>query len=176
MSLFISGNKFWHLWAKKVIIEYGKIKQSKYQVYHRLKLDERLSSVYPKANRKLFALTRVRKYLDFKKVRILFKEFFEAQFKYCLLTWMFYSRSTNIYMNHLHKRALRSIYGDYELTLRISYEKMDHSRLVITILRRYVLNYTKYTVTCQKLLSATCSHKTVILIIYARNLIFLFCK
>ena len=32
------------------------------------------------------------------------------------LTWMFYSESTNRRINHLHERALRLIYDDYELT------------------------------------------------------------
>ena len=71
-----------------------------------------------KANRKLSALMRLRTYLDFKKMRILFKGFFEAQFKYCPLTWMFYSRSTNRRINHLHETALRLISDDYELTFK----------------------------------------------------------
>ena len=66
---------------------------------------------------------RIRKYLDFKKIRILFKGFFEAQFKYCSLTCMFYSRSTNRRINHLHERALRLIYDDYELTFKELLEK-----------------------------------------------------
>ena len=64
---------------------------------------------------KLSALMRIRKYLDFNKTRILFKGFFESQFKYCPLTCMFYSRNTNNKMNQLHKRALGLVYDDYEL-------------------------------------------------------------
>ena len=63
---------------------------------------------------------RIREYLDFKKIRIIFKGFFEAQFKYYPPTRMFYSKSTNRRINHLHERALRLIYDDYELTLRNS--------------------------------------------------------
>ena len=58
---------------------------------------------------------RIRKYLDFNKTRILFKRFFESQFKYCPLTWMFYSRNTDNEINLLHERALRLVYDDYEL-------------------------------------------------------------
>ena len=32
------------------------------------------------------------------------------------ITWIFYSRSTGRRINHLHERALRLIYDDYELT------------------------------------------------------------
>ena len=49
-------------------------------------------------------------------MRILFKSFFEFQFKYCSLTWMFYSGSTNNRLNHLKERALKLVYDDYELT------------------------------------------------------------
>ena len=46
----------------------------------------------------------------------MFKAFFESQFKYCSLTWMFHSRKTNKRINQLHERALRLIYNNYELT------------------------------------------------------------
>ena len=81
-----------------------------------LKFDEHLTNICIKANRKLTVLTRMRKYLDFNKVRLLFKSFFESQFKYCPLTWMFYSRKTNNRINKLHERALRLVYSDYEST------------------------------------------------------------
>ena len=84
-----------------------------------MKFDEQcLSNACLKVNRKLSALTRLKKYLDLNKIKILFKRFFEAQFKYYPLMWMFYSRSTNRRNNLLHERALRLIYDDYELTFQ----------------------------------------------------------
>ena len=56
----------------------------------------------------------MRNYLDFNMVRLLCKSFFESQFKYCPLTWMFYSRKTNNRNNELHERALRLIYSEHE--------------------------------------------------------------
>ena len=47
---------------------------------------------------------------------LLLKSFFESQFKYCPLSWMFYSRKTNNRINKLHERALRLVYDDYEST------------------------------------------------------------
>ena len=117
--LFISGNKFEHLCAKignDRIWENRTDKLLGITIDNELKFDEYLSNVCLKAYRKLSSLTRLRKYLDFKKIRILFKGFSKAQFKYCPLTWMFYSRCTNRRINYLHERALRSIYEDYELT------------------------------------------------------------
>ena len=40
------------------------------------------------------------------------KSFFDPQFGYCPLVWMFYSRGVNNKINHLHERALRIIYKD----------------------------------------------------------------
>ena len=82
-----------------------------------LKFDEQcLSNACLKVNRKLSTLTRLKKYVDLKKIRILFKRFLEAQFKQYPLMRMFYSRSTNGRNNYLHERALRLIYDDQELT------------------------------------------------------------
>ena len=40
------------------------------------------------------------------------KSFFESQFGYYPLVWMFYSRGVNNKINHWHERALRLIYKD----------------------------------------------------------------
>ena len=96
--IFISGNKFEYLWTKidnNRILENRTLKHFGITIDNELKFDEHLSNVCLKVNRKLSALMRIRKYFDFKKISILFKGYFEAQFKYCPLTWMFYSRSAN---------------------------------------------------------------------------------
>ena len=49
-------------------------------------------------------------------MRVLFKAFFESQFTYFSLTWMFHSRKTNKRFNQLHERVLRLICNNYELT------------------------------------------------------------
>ena len=72
-----------------------------------------MSNICSKANRKLSALTRVAKFLPFKKRRILFKAFIESQFKYCPLVWIiFHGRQINDKINQLHERALRIVYND----------------------------------------------------------------
>ena len=71
-----------------------------------------MSNICCKANRKLSVLTRVAKFLPFKKRRILFKAFIESQFKYCPLVWMFHGRQINDKINNLHGRSLRIVYND----------------------------------------------------------------
>ena len=58
-----------------------------------------------------------------KQKKILVKSFFESQFGYCPLVWMFYSRETNIKINRLHGQALRIIYKDNTSTFEELLEK-----------------------------------------------------
>ena len=114
--LFVSGNKHKHVWAKigdDQIWEARTVKLLGVTIDNELKFDEYISNVCKKAQRKLAVLTRIKKYLDFKKLRLLLKTFFGSQFKYCPLTRMFYSRTTNSKINKLHERALRQVYDDY---------------------------------------------------------------
>ena len=80
-----------------------------------LKDDKHVSNICPNANRKLNALTRVSKFLPFKKRRILLKAFIESQFKYCPFALMFHGREINDKINKLHETALRIMYN-YTIT------------------------------------------------------------
>ena len=77
-----------------------------------LKFDFHMLKVCSKANRKLTIFSRMFKFLTFKKRRVLNKAYFESQFKYCPLVWMFHGRQVNNKINRLHERALRMIYED----------------------------------------------------------------
>ena len=114
--LFVSGNKHEHMWAKigdDEIWECRTIKLLGITIDNELKFDEYISNVCKKTQRKLTVLTGIKEYLGFNQLRLLFKTSFDSQFKYCPLTWMFYSRTTNNEINKLHERALRLVYDDY---------------------------------------------------------------
>ena len=68
--------------------------------------------VCSKANRKLTTVSRMLKFLMFKKKRVLIKAYFKSWFKYCPLLWMFQKRQVNNKINHLHERSLKIIYED----------------------------------------------------------------
>ena len=117
--LFISGNKFKQMWIRirnDIIWENRTVKLLGITIDNELKFDEHLTNICIEANRELTVLTRMRKYLDFNKVILQFKFFFESQFKYCPFTWMFYSRKTNNRIKKLHGRALRLVYSDHGST------------------------------------------------------------
>ena len=117
--LFITGNKFDQVWVTSrgaMIWGNRTVKLLEITINNELKFDEHLTNICLKANRKLTVFTKIRKYFDFNKVRLLFKSLFESQFKYCPLTQMFYSRKTNNRINKLDETALRLVYSDYEST------------------------------------------------------------
>ena len=56
------------------------------------------------------------------KRRTLTKAFIESQFNYFPLIWMLRSRTLNNKTNHIHERAFRTVYYDYNSS---SYELLD---------------------------------------------------
>ena len=79
---------------------------------NKLKFEKHINTICQKANRKLNALARITPYMELTKRRILMNAFFDSQFNYCPLIWMFHSRNLNNKINRLHERCLRVIYND----------------------------------------------------------------
>ena len=110
------------LFRKKdeVVINLGEteIKNSEYEKLLRIKVDaklnfnEHLNDIISKASRKVNALSRLMPYMSLSKEKILMNSFFNSQFSYCPLIWMFHSRITKNKINRLHERCMRLIYGD----------------------------------------------------------------
>ena len=65
-----------------------------------------------KASQKLHALTRMSRYMNTEKRRIIMKAFIYSQFGYFPLVWMFHSRTLNNRINKIHERAIRIVYND----------------------------------------------------------------
>ena len=55
--------------------------------------------------------------------RVLTKSFTESQCAYCHLVWMCCDKTSEICINHLHKRALRKVYNDNVSTFEKLLEK-----------------------------------------------------
>ena len=76
------------MWAKldrDIVWESNDVKLLGITLNNELKFDKHVSNICSKDNTKLSVLTRVAKFLPFKKIHILFKAFIESQFKYSLL-------------------------------------------------------------------------------------------
>ena len=111
----VSGHKFEHLWINvggTKIWESNAETMLGVQIERNLKFDNHVTTLCKRASRKLSALARLAKILPFHRMRILMKSFFDSQFSYCPLIWMFISRGTNRKINRLHERSLRILYKD----------------------------------------------------------------
>ena len=85
-----------------------------------------------KSECKAKALVRIVPFMDLEKKKILINAFFNAQFSYCPLTWMFHSRNLNSKINRMHEKCLRIVYNDntssYKELLEIDNSVSVHHR------------------------------------------------
>ena len=65
--LLISGNKNEYMWAKKTVWESNDVELLGVAIDNNLRFDKHVSNICLKANRKLSALTRLAKFVAFKK-------------------------------------------------------------------------------------------------------------
>ena len=105
-----SGHKYETLFVnvgETKILERKQQKLSDILIDRDLKLDEYVLSQCKKAGKKLTALIRISKFMTFAQRRNIMKAFIESQFGYCQT-----ERQTNVWINHMHERALRAVYND----------------------------------------------------------------
>ena len=75
--------------------------------------------------------------MSFEKRKTLLKAFFQSQFGYCPLTWMFLGRRANSKINHIHERALCIVYknnvSSFEELLELDKSLKIHHRNIQSI-------------------------------------------
>ena len=98
------------------------------------KFEKHINTICQKANRKQNALARITPYMELTKPHILMNAFFDSQFNYCPLIWMFHSHNLNNKISRLHERCLRVIYND----------KVSNSSLKMIILSLYTIEISKH--------------------------------
>ena len=76
------------------------------QIDRYLNFKKHVRELCKKAGKKLNRMSRVAKYKSLEKRKINMRIFFESQFTYCPLIWMFCDRVLNRKINHLHERRL----------------------------------------------------------------------
>lgn len=116
---FLTSGSVEHLWIKvgdERIWESQEEKLLGMMVDKNLSFESHLNTLCKKVNQKVSALARIAGILPFQKRYILLKTFIESQFSFCPLVWMFCSCRLNNKINHIHERALRIVYQDYEST------------------------------------------------------------
>ena len=66
------------------------------------------------------------KFLTFEKGTVLIKSYFESQFKYCPLVWIFYGRKVNNKIDRLHDEGALKMVDEVLLRLTLSWKKICH--------------------------------------------------
>ena len=90
-----------------------------------LKFENHIKELCFEVGKKINALCHVSSSMSLEKRRTLMKAFIESQFNYCPLIWMLRSRALNNKINHIHERALRTVYSDYNSSLYKLLDKHD---------------------------------------------------
>lgn len=117
--LLVCGHKFESMIARignESVIETHCVKLLGMSIDSDITFEKHMDIVCKNASKKLNALARQCRILPFYKRKMLMNAFFNSQFSYCPLIWMFHSRSINANINKLHFRALRMVYRDYVTT------------------------------------------------------------
>ena len=113
--LLVCGHKFECMVCKignTHIIETHLVKLLGIEIESELTFNKHMDNVCKKASKKLNALSRLSIFIPFHKRKMLMNAFFDSQFSYSPLVWMFYNRQLNTKINNLHYRALRIAYND----------------------------------------------------------------
>ena len=97
----------------------------------KLNFNEHLNNIISKVSRKVNALSRAVPYMRVSKRKILLNSFFNSQFSYCPLIWMFYSRIMNNEINWLRERCMWLMYKDKTSSFEELLEQ-DKSILILT--------------------------------------------
>ena len=80
---------------------------------NKLNFKSHISELCKKVSQKVAALSRLSSYLHNSEKKLIFNSIIKSQFSYCLLVWMFCSRTSNNMINKPHERSLRIILNEY---------------------------------------------------------------
>ena len=83
----------------------------------KLNFEKHIQNICKNVNRNTNVLLRMRKYLDFTKTVNLYTAYILSHFKYCPIIWMFCSKASNSLIDKTHKRALRVVHQNFNLSL-----------------------------------------------------------
>ena len=82
-------------------------------VDHELNFNEHVLLLCKKASQKLNCLSRIASCMTFDQRRLILNSFIISHFSYCPIVRMFHSRKLNERINHIHEKALRIVYKNF---------------------------------------------------------------
>ena len=87
------------------------------EIDNKLNFLPHIETMCKKANKKINALFRIRNFISCDKARLLSSAYILSVFAHCPLIWMFCGIKGNNLINKTHKRALKAVYQNYDLSL-----------------------------------------------------------
>ena len=105
---------------------------------NKLSFSTHIEDMCKKANQKINALLRIRRYLDISKATLLCNAYILSCFKYCPLLWMFCSKTDSKRIRSTHIRAVRAITIDF-ITSRDAILEAYNRDSIHTINLRFLL-------------------------------------
>ena len=81
---------------------------------NRLSFKDHISMLCCRANYKLHALRRIRKYLTLEKSKLLYNAFINNQFNYASIIWMFCRKQDYLEVEKIHYKALKIVNNSNE--------------------------------------------------------------
>ena len=114
----------------------------------KLTFDDHISDICKKADRKIFVLARVTRYMGIATKRILMNNFFTSQFSYCPLVWMCHSCTNNNKISRLYERRLGIVCNDKQSSFNDLLEKdgpvsidMGNIQILATEMHNLLITY-----------------------------------
>ena len=83
------------------------------KIDNKLTLEEHIEGLCKKASQKVSAVARISSLTRFEQRKRIVNLFITSHFSHCPLVWMFHSRRINNHIGHVHERASKIIYQDY---------------------------------------------------------------
>ena len=88
------------------------------KIDNKLSLEEHVQGLCKKASQKDSAVARISSLMRFEQRKRIVNLFITSHFSHYPLVWMFHSRRLNNHIDHIHERALRIVYQDYNSSFK----------------------------------------------------------
>ena len=88
------------------------------KIDNKLTIEELVEGLCKKASQKVSAVSRISSLMRFKQRKRIVILITTSHFSHYPLVWMFHSRRLNNHIDHVHERALKIIYQDYNSSFK----------------------------------------------------------
>ena len=95
------------------------------KIHNKLTLEEHVEELWKKASQKDTAVAKISSLMRFEQRKRIANLFITFLFSHYPLAWMFHSRHLNNRIDHIHERALKIIYQDYNSSFKKLLRKED---------------------------------------------------